>query len=179
MSHITVVKWNVRTIIICPPVRAKPQNNFFQICRRFPSIPTKYIVKTKEKASNIKTFCKACVEVLGEEEGREISFSNKTDQMVNKPEAKKLFEFLNPFLKLPDRRVLGGDILDKIVAELNDAMETSLIQKTLWLKAVDISSERENYIEKMLEDLKKKEITVCAIVTDSASAYAAARYDVN
>ncbi|GES82437.1 hypothetical protein GLOIN_2v1885672 [Rhizophagus clarus] len=51
-----------------------------------------------------------------------------------------LFEFLNPFLKLTDRRVFG---------------------------AVDISSERENYIEKILEDLKKKEITVCAIVTDS------------
>ncbi|PKC62640.1 hypothetical protein RhiirA1_464864 [Rhizophagus irregularis] len=29
----------------------------------------------------------------------------------------------------------------------------------------------------MLEDLKKKEITVCAIVIDSASAYAAARYE--
>jgi hypothetical protein len=47
-------------------------------------------------------------------------------------------------------------------------------------KAVDISSERENYtaviekIEAMLTDLKKKEITVCAIVTDNASAYAAA-----
>ena len=49
-------------------------------------------------------------------------------------------------------------------------------------KAVDISSERENYtavIEKteaMLTELRNKEITVCAIVTDSASAYAAARY---
>ena len=30
---------------------------------------------------------------------------------VNNPEAKELFDFLNPFLKLPDRRVLGGDIL--------------------------------------------------------------------
>ena len=27
---------------------------------------------------------------------------------VNKPEAKELFEFLNPHLKLPDRRALGG-----------------------------------------------------------------------
>ncbi|GBB94746.1 hypothetical protein RclHR1_24060005 [Rhizophagus clarus] len=40
-------------------------------------------------------------------------------------------------------------------------------KENLCLKAVDISSERENYIEKILEDLKKKEITVCAIVTDS------------
>uniref|UniRef100_U9T905 Uncharacterized protein n=1 Tax=Rhizophagus irregularis (strain DAOM 181602 / DAOM 197198 / MUCL 43194) TaxID=747089 RepID=U9T905_RHIID len=30
---------------------------------------------------------------------------------VNKPEAKELFDFLNPFFKLPDRRVLRGDIL--------------------------------------------------------------------
>jgi len=30
-------------------------------------------------------------------------------------------------------------------------------------------------IESMLDDLKKKEIVVCAIVTDSAAAYAAAR----
>ncbi|PKY43293.1 hypothetical protein RhiirA4_509250 [Rhizophagus irregularis] len=111
---------------------------------------------------------------------------------VNKSEAKELFEFLNSFLKLPDRRVLGGDILDKVVVELNDAMDIALKENPLletvlltsegkpyvW-KAMDISSECENYIgvidktEKMLEDLKKKEITICAIVTDSASAYAA------
>jgi hypothetical protein len=132
---------------------------------------------------------------------------------VNKPEAKELFEFLNPFLKLPDRRVLGGDILSKVVTELDDAMETALKEDPVgvtltfdgWTnvnneqllgtvlltsegkpyvwKAVDISSERENYIgvmnktETMLGDLKNKGITVCAIVTDSASSYAAARYD--
>ena len=49
-------------------------------------------------------------------------------------------------------------------------------------KAVNISSECENYnevikkTESMLSELKNKEITVCAVVTDSASAYAAARY---
>ena len=52
----------------------------------------------------------------------------------------------------------------------------------IW-KAVDVSSERENYtevikkIKTMIEDLKKKKITICAIVTDSASAYVAAWYD--
>ncbi len=132
---------------------------------------------------------------------------------VNKPEAKDLFNFLNPFLKLPDRRVLGGDILKEVVAEADNAMEIALKEDPVgvtltfdgWTnvnneqllgtvlltsegrpyvwKAVDVSSERENYtevikkIETMLEDLKKKEITVCAIVTDSASAYSAARYD--
>jgi hypothetical protein len=132
---------------------------------------------------------------------------------VNKPEAKELFEFLNPFLKLPDRCVLGGDILKEAVAEADNAMEIALKEDPVgvtltfdgWTnvnneqllgtvlltsegrpyvwKAVDISSERENYtevikkIEKMLEDLKKKEINVCAIVTDSTSAYATAWYD--
>lgn len=130
---------------------------------------------------------------------------------VNNPEAKELFDFLNPFLKLPDRRVLGGDILKQVVDDADKTMDTALKEDPIgitltfdgWVnvkneqllgtvllssegkpyvwKAVDISSERENYtavmdkIEIMLTDLKKKEITVCAIVTDSASAYAAAR----
>jgi hypothetical protein len=37
-----------------------------------------------------------------------------------------LFNFLNPFLKLPDRRVLGGDILKEAVAEADNAMEIAL-----------------------------------------------------
>ncbi|PKC50506.1 hypothetical protein RhiirA1_486165, partial [Rhizophagus irregularis] len=45
---------------------------------------------------------------------------------VNNPEAKELFDFLNPFLKLPDRRVLGGDILKQVVADADKAMETAL-----------------------------------------------------
>jgi len=49
-----------------------------------PSLLTKYIVKTDEKVnkSNLKTFCKACIEALGEEEGRKISFPNKTDRII-------------------------------------------------------------------------------------------------
>ncbi|CAB5200211.1 unnamed protein product [Rhizophagus irregularis] len=131
---------------------------------------------------------------------------------VNNPEAKELFDFLNPFLKLPDRRVLGGDILKQVVADADKAMETALKENPVgvtltfdgWTnvkneqlletvilssegkpyvwKAVDITSERENNAavinktEAMLTELKNKEITVCAIVTDSASAYATARY---
>ena len=51
----------------------------------------------------------------------------------------------------------------------------------IW-KAVDISLERETHIEviKKTEDiiskLKNKEINICAVITNSASAYAAARY---
>ena len=132
---------------------------------------------------------------------------------VNKPEAKDLFNFLNPFLKLPNRHVLGSDILKEVMAEVNNAIEIALKEDPVgvtltfdgWTnvnnehllgtvlltlegrpyvwKAVDVSSERENYtevikkIETMIEDLKKKEITVCAIITDNASAYAAIRYD--
>jgi hypothetical protein len=50
----------------------------------------------------------------------------------------------------------------------------------IW-KAVDISLERETHIEvmekteNMISELKSKQINVCAVVTDSASAYAAAR----
>ncbi|CAB4422701.1 unnamed protein product [Rhizophagus irregularis] len=255
-----------------------------------PSLLNQYIVRTdiKVNKSNLKTFCKPCIEVLGEEEGQKISFPNKKDRIiqhfkkcdnffaktneeerekifailqpnnndvpsiipqkrsysissqtsqvslasssshkvinrssyygpmdnyivrslskedlqkfhmlllrltvscgwalswVNKPEAKELFDFLNPFLKLPDRRVLGGDILKQVVADSDKAMETAIKEDPVayvW-KAVDISSERENYtavIEKteaMLTELRNKEITVCAIVTDSASAYVAAR----
>ena len=130
---------------------------------------------------------------------------------VNNPEAKELFNFLNPHLKLPDRRELGGNILTKAVEKTDDAMNIALKEDPVgvtltfdgWTnvkneqllgsvlitsegrpyvwKAVDISTERENHIkviekiESMLTDLKEKEITVCAIVTDSAGAYAAAR----
>ncbi|UZO28283.1 uncharacterized protein OCT59_021816 [Rhizophagus irregularis] len=131
------------------------------------------------------------------------------------PEAKELFDFLNPFLKLPDHHVLGGDILKQVVTDADKAMETALKEDPVgvtltfdgWTnvkneqllgtvilssegkpyvrKAVDITSERENNAavinktEAMLTELKNKEITVCAIVTDSASAYAAAQYSIN
>jgi hypothetical protein len=45
---------------------------------------------------------------------------------VNSPEAKELFNFLNPHLKLPDRRELGGNILTKAVEKTDDAMNIAL-----------------------------------------------------
>ena len=131
---------------------------------------------------------------------------------VNNPEAIELFKFLNPLIKLPDRRILGGDILKQTVADADKVMEITLKEDPVgvtmtfdrWTnvkneqllgtvllasdgkpyvwKAVDISIERENYTavidktETMLTELRKKGVTVCAVVTDSASAYAAARY---
>jgi len=130
---------------------------------------------------------------------------------VNNPEVRELFNFLNPLIKLPDRRTLGGKILTKAVEKADDAMNTVLKEDPIGItltfdgwtnvkneqllgavlissegkpyvwKAVDISIEQENHInvmekvESMLDELKKKEIIVCAVVTDSAGAYAAAR----
>jgi hypothetical protein len=47
-------------------------------------ILNEYIIKTKEKlnASNVKTYCKCCIESLGEEEGKKIFFPNKTDRIL-------------------------------------------------------------------------------------------------
>jgi hypothetical protein len=130
---------------------------------------------------------------------------------VNKPEAKELFEFLNPYLKLPDRKLLGGKILKNAVSEENKAMQVALKEDQVgvtltfdgWTnvkneqllgvviitsegrpyvwKANDISSERETHLEvmektiAMITELKSQNINVCAVVTDSAGAYAAAR----
>ncbi|PKY61299.1 hypothetical protein RhiirA4_449822 [Rhizophagus irregularis] len=53
-----------------------------------------YIIKTKEKLnqSNLKTYCKCCIDVLGEEEGKRICFPNKTDRIVQ--HLKKCTHFL-------------------------------------------------------------------------------------
>jgi hypothetical protein len=130
---------------------------------------------------------------------------------VNKPEARELFEFLNPYLKLPDRHLFGGEILDDAVSEGEEAMQVALKEDQtgvtltfdgwtnvkneqllgvvimtsegrpyVW-KAEDISSERETHVEvmektvSMLFELQNKNVKVCAVVTDSAGAYAAAR----
>ena len=45
---------------------------------------------------------------------------------VNNPEAEELFNFLNPFLKLPDQRVLGDQILKEAVNESDKAMLKAL-----------------------------------------------------
>src|SRR6185369_5613159 len=98
-------------------------------------------------------------------------------QWVNNPEAIELFEFLNPLLKLPDRRVLGGRILNEATHDSEKAMLAMLkedqISVTLifdgWTnvrheqllgtviitsegrpyvwKAINISSERETHVE--------------------------------
>src|SRR6185503_1606355 len=55
---------------------------------------TKYIVRTEEKVnkSNLKTYCKSCIEELGDEEGRKTWFPNKTDRIIQ--HLKKCSHFL-------------------------------------------------------------------------------------
>ncbi|CAG8534439.1 6616_t:CDS:1, partial [Dentiscutata heterogama] len=44
----------------------------------------RHIIKSSEKLgkSNVKVFCKACVEVLGEKMGKNNSFPNKIDRII-------------------------------------------------------------------------------------------------
>ena len=45
---------------------------------------------------------------------------------VNNPKAKELFEFLNPFLKLSDRKILSREILTNAVSEGDNTMKMTL-----------------------------------------------------
>ena len=79
--------------------------------RSLPSLITPYIIRTdiKINKSNFRTYCKPCIEVLGEEEGRKIYFPNKKDRIIyhfkkctnffaktNEEERKQMFELLQP-----------------------------------------------------------------------------------
>ncbi|GES96198.1 hypothetical protein GLOIN_2v473602 [Rhizophagus clarus] len=100
---------------------------------------------------------------------------------VNKPEARELFEFLNPFLKLSDRRSLDEEILRNAVAEGDKVMEIALKEDQTGITLIFDSLEREMHVEvmekteAMIFDLNLKEVNVCTIITDSTSEYAAAR----
>ncbi|RIA97665.1 hypothetical protein C1645_813714 [Glomus cerebriforme] len=92
--------------------------------------------------------------------------------VVNNPEARELFNFLNPLIKLPDHCEFEGKILTKAVEKVDDTMEITF-------KEDPVESENHtNVIEKIesiLTELEQKEINICAIITDSTGAYAAAR----
>ena len=45
---------------------------------------------------------------------------------INNSKAKELFNFLNPFLKLPDHHILGGQILKQVVAETDKITDIAL-----------------------------------------------------
>ena len=49
-----------------------------------PPLLNKYIIKSNIKInqSNLKTFCKCCIDVLGEQEGKKTFFPNKKDRII-------------------------------------------------------------------------------------------------
>ena len=51
---------------------------------QLPNMLDEFIIKTKEKLnqSNLRTYCKCCIEALGEEEGKKNIFPNKTDRVT-------------------------------------------------------------------------------------------------
>ena len=67
--------------------------NFFNIILFFrnyflkmplPNILEELIIRTKDKLnqSNLKTYCKCCIDALGEVEGKKVCFPNKTDRIL-------------------------------------------------------------------------------------------------
>ncbi|CAG8766154.1 22547_t:CDS:2, partial [Cetraspora pellucida] len=130
---------------------------------------------------------KKCEHFIGKttpEQREEILMTKKNNQ----PEAKELFEFLNPHLKLPDRRALSRKILEAAAAEedneMYDALRVMIItsggRPYVW-KVTDISLEKETHIKvmdktnAMINELKSINTEVSAIVTDSARPYAVSR----
>ncbi len=76
-----LIKWDA---IMC---------NFFNIILFFrnyflkmplPNILEELIIRTKDKLnqSNLKTYCKCCIDALGEVEGKKVCFPNKTDRIL-------------------------------------------------------------------------------------------------
>jgi hypothetical protein len=57
---------------------------FFLTMSPLPVIIEQFIIKTNEKInkSNIKVYCKPCVKILGEIEGKKTSFPNKKDRLI-------------------------------------------------------------------------------------------------
>ncbi|RHZ86047.1 hypothetical protein Glove_55g22 [Diversispora epigaea] len=126
---------------------------------------------------------------------------------INNPEVIELFKFLNPLIKLPDRKTLSDKILHEAVTDLNNTMieklELDRIGITLsfdgWInvreqelmgtiimssdgqpyvwKVMDISGEchkTDDVIaktEEMITDIRELNLTILAVVTDSAPAY--------
>jgi hypothetical protein len=130
---------------------------------------------------------------------------------TNNLEVIELFRFLNPNIKLPDRKTLSNKILHEATKDLDNTMieklkldrigvtmsfdgwtnvreqelmgtvlMTSDGQPYIW-QAIDVSSERETNIEvisktkEMISKINEIEVSLLAIVTDSAPAYNAAR----
>ncbi|CAG8798699.1 11897_t:CDS:2, partial [Racocetra fulgida] len=95
------------------------------------------------------------------------------------PEIKELFEFLYPLIKLPSRQDLGGRILAESAYKITKSIKNLAQQDK---NAENISGECTKWLnvqyrtEKILDDLKNKEIKVNAVIIDCGSKYEAASH---
>ncbi|GBC08625.1 hypothetical protein RclHR1_08270002 [Rhizophagus clarus] len=99
-------------------------------------------------------------------------------QWVNHPATLEFFKFLSPFLVLPKRKALSNRILNRETKDLNTLRDEKLINDQI---GVVLANERERLIEvipkikDLIQEINRLNIKLNAIVSDSASAYAAAR----
>ncbi|GES82469.1 zinc finger BED domain-containing protein 1-like [Rhizophagus clarus] len=106
-------------------------------------------------------------------------------QWVKNKEIQELFYFLNPALKLPGRKTLGGRILDdesKILEnEITQKLKDDPVRITLsfdgWTNVLNQNILGSIFItsEVMFEEIDKMGVKLIAVITDSVSSYAAAR----
>ncbi|CAB5357756.1 unnamed protein product [Rhizophagus irregularis] len=135
-----------------------------------PSLLAPYIIRTdiKVNKSNLKTFCKSCIEELGEEKRQKIWFPNKKDQIVqyfkkctnffaqtNEEQRKEIFELL---------QTNNNNVITNIIPQkrtYSTSSQTSLASSSSHKVAVINRSScyglMDNYIVQSLskEDLKK------------------------
>ena len=97
-------------------VRGVPTNRILYTCVFFKKILImpplaisldQYIIKTKEKInkSNLKVYCKACIKVLGRNEGEKIFFPNKMDRIIQ--HLKKCVHFAEKMTPEQKKEIFG------------------------------------------------------------------------
>ncbi|CAG8481296.1 6912_t:CDS:2, partial [Scutellospora calospora] len=150
-----------------------------------------HIIKTNEKSgkSNVKIYCKACVEALGKKDAEIFALSNNEEVSKQKRPASPNLSYdtasnsSKPSHKIVRSSSYGllNDYATNVKNEhlLDIIVTTSGGKSHIW-KAINISLERESYVEviektkAMIDELKNMEVKVSAVVTDSAAPYAAA-----
>ncbi|CAB4429163.1 unnamed protein product [Rhizophagus irregularis] len=135
-----------------------------------PSLLAPYIIRTdiKVNKSNLKTFCKPCIEELGEEEGQKTWFPNKKDRIVqhfkkctnffaqtNEEQRKEIFELL----QTNNNNVITNIIPQKRTYSTSSqaSLASSSSHKVAVINRSSCYGPMDNYIVRSLskEDLKK------------------------
>ncbi|CAG8629436.1 7_t:CDS:2, partial [Scutellospora calospora] len=142
--------------------------------------------------SNLKTFCKYCINALGEEEGKNTYFPNKKDQIIL--HLKKCLHFLDATIAKEQAEIF------KLISDNNSSTKKRYSSRKIVVRskpygpidnyAVQALSKEDakqfnklllrmtvSYVidktELMLLELESINIKVCTIITNSAGAYAA------